>query len=613
VLRETVLPVAAYVLPSVEAVNDPETLQWLARGDEALAAGRYADSAEAYQAALSRLKLPQDEYLHADLSLRVGGALVPLHQYAKAEPMVRAALDFFSRHQAEDRHLAPAEGTLAEILFNTQRVSEALLHQQHNVKLFKEQRGSSDEVTLTQMERLAEMQFQARQYHEAADTFAKVDAAVLDANGRQVLLHSLNPALVDGRFRVGIALRDERDGSRALRALLAAYRYLQLPVQSQEQSGHSSSKTSLLWPEGDSRLGTLLNVLSNLERWALDMESSKEYASLALEANRKTPHAELQTLSSLQLLGEALRDLGKLNEAAPILDQVVALNTQYNGANSPKTGAARVARAENYKEMERIPEAIRELREVLPMLERPRAGQQGAAAEGYTKLAWMLAEQGEFQEAHAAATKAIAITERHNGAESVPAVEAWESDGYVDEHWGRLTDAERSLRHGYDLCARICGPRGVSQLQGAAIELGAVLAQLHRTDEATKLLRKAIVSLEQAVGPDREEIADANWILAQMAYDAGHYAEAEPYARDSYTVRHKTHPQGHNTVLSALLLAMVCMHLGRDAELEDLLREMGPAIQRPGESERFRAVYQQLLERLQARRALQPIGSWGSQ
>lgn len=579
--------------------TESEAERLIERGDAAQARGQTGEALEAYQGALSRLTRPEDERLRADLSSRVAVYHLNARRYADGEPSARSALAFYTAHRVEDLYAGVAEAALAEILANTSRVTEAIDHQQLAVLRFKAERGSTDEATLIQIERLGEMQLEANQYHEAADTFGQVDAEVKRADGHQMLLPSHNAILAEGRFRVGVALKDEQNPVRALQALQAAYGYLKMPDSSQSAPAPSSREQgSLLWAKNDPRLGVLLVLLSNLERWNLDNEASLKFAALALEVNRQVPDSEQMVLTSIRLLGDGLRDTGKLREAERYLEQAQTLSTRYNGASSLQTFDIQESLAENWKDQGRTQEAILMLRAVLPKLEKAGTAFDNATGRGYTKLAWMLAEQDQFQEAHAAAGKAVRITERHDGADSVSAAEAWEADGYVYEHWQRPVEAERSLRHGYDLCVRICGSNGASQLRGAELELAAALGQLHRNEEARPLLRAVIADLKPPRAHDTDRLADANWLLAKMAFDEHHYAEAEPYAHTSYDLRHKADPTGHNTVLSALTLAAVWIYRDRNSDVEALLREMGPVIQKPEQPERFRVTYQQMLEHL---------------
>jgi ATP/maltotriose-dependent transcriptional regulator MalT len=110
-------------------------------------------------------------------------------------------------------------------------------------------------------------------------------------------------------------------------------------------------------------------------------------------------------------------------------------------------------------------------------------------------------------------------------------------------------------------------------------------------------LRPAITTLERTPGHDPEELADADWLVGQMLYDAGEYREAESYARDSYNLRHSAQPQGHNTLLSALTLAALWLHLGRADDADALLREVSPAIEQTDDG-KFRVLYREMWDAL---------------
>jgi CHAT domain-containing protein/Tfp pilus assembly protein PilF len=197
---------------------------------------------------------------------------------------------------------------------------------------------------------------------------------------------------------------------------------------------------------------------------------------------------------------------------------------------------------------------------------------QSSEADGLTKRAIELYQEGKYAEAVPLARQALAIYEKTLGPDH-PAVAAALNNlaSFYDDE-GKSAEAEPLLKRALAIDEKALGP----EHRKVAITLNN-LAELYRKQghyaEAEPLYRRSLAIREKALGPDDPDVATALDNLGGLYLIQGRYAEAEPLHKRALAIYEDALGSDHPDVATALNnLAMLYRQQGRYAEAEPLYR-----------------------------------------
>ncbi len=195
--------------------------------------------------------------------------------------------------------------------------------------------------------------------------------------------------------------------------------------------------------------------------------------------------------------------------------------------------------------------------------------QSRASRDSRVALAEHLAVVGDPQEAEAMLAELLEA-----GAGEYTAA-AHESIGVALRKRGRYQEAEGHLRQAIDL--RESDPADPRGSDAPRMELGNLLIDQERWEEAEETLRQVLASREKALGPDHVEAVTVRWNLAELMLKTARFAEAEQSHREILEIRRRIYPNGHPDVARSL-------------------GQIGAAVQRQGRFEEAGGLYEQAVE-----------------
>jgi tetratricopeptide (TPR) repeat protein len=220
----------------------------------------------------------------------------------------------------------------------------------------------------------------------------------------------------------------------------------------------------------------------------------------------------------------------------------------------------------------RYAEAERALREALALTERAFGSQSIEVAATLNDLGIVFKFAGNFDEARACYERSMALFERALGPDNVALAP-------LHHNLGGLAHAERNPSAGEPH-----GRRSVEIRQAAlgrdhvnvAVDkaaYAAILADLDRRDEATRLLVEALPILERDLGPAHNEVAVYTNNLAAIHHRNRNYAEAEPLYRRALAIK-EANLGVDSPALAVTInnLAVVQKALGRYSDADRLYR-----------------------------------------
>lgn len=333
----------------------------------------------------------------------------------------------------------------------------------------------------------------------------------------------------------------------------------------------------------------------------------------ALELRRATLGPDdLDTVASMDDMGEAYRELGRFDEAESMHREALAAK-QRLGAPPSSLAASLNNVGLTLSERGRFAEAEPLLRQALDTWRRHEGPAADVVASGLNNLADVVRQQGRLAEAVPLLEEAIAIRRQTVGATHPSLAIVVGHLGRVYSLQGNAAKAEPLLREALNIRQRVYGDdhpdtvntrsdltsllhdqgdlAGAEPLYRAAVRslaarlgptsqdyavqvnnLATVLEDQRRFDEAERLYRESLAIRQQSDAPAPPSVARAQHNLARTLLAMGRIPEAEALVRTALATRQTVFPPGHfETALSQVLLGKVLAARRRPAEAAPLL------------------------------------------
>jgi serine/threonine protein kinase len=178
------------------------------------------------------------------------------------------------------------------------------------------------------------------------------------------------------------------------------------------------------------------------------------------------PDGHPSVVEARRQLAATLVDYGRLDEAEPLLAQVLAFQRRSLGAQHPDVGSTLNSQAILAWKRGDFARAIAQLEQAVALWRA--AKHPGRLAGGLHNLGMVLRDAGRLEEAHARLREALALREQVFGPEHVPVAMTLRLLGEIAIHEGRLDEAQAGL----DRALRIERTRhGAGHPQTALVEL----------------------------------------------------------------------------------------------------------------------------------------------
>ncbi|MBL8138666.1 MAG: serine/threonine protein kinase [Acidobacteria bacterium] len=333
----------------------------------------------------------------------------------------------------------------------------------------------------------------------------------------------------------------------------------------------------------------------------------------ALELRRATLGPDdLDTVASMDDMGEAYRELGRFDEAESMHREALAAKERL-GAPPASIAASLNNVGLTLSERGRFTEAEPLLRQALDMWRRHEGPTADVVASGLNNLADVVRQQGRVAEAVPLLEEAIAIRRQTVGATHPSLAIVVGHLGRVFSQQGDAARAEPLLREALNIRQHVYGVdhpdtvntrsdltsllhdqgdlAGAEPFYRAAVSslatrlgptspdyavqvnnLATVLEDQRRFEEAERLYRESLAIRQRSDAPVPQSVARAQHNLARTLLAMGRIPESEELVRSALATRQAVFPPGHfETALSQVLLGKVLAARRRPADAAPLL------------------------------------------
>ncbi|GAB2723127.1 tetratricopeptide repeat protein [Kitasatospora kifunensis] len=258
-----------------------------------------------------------------------------------------------------------------------------------------------------------------------------------------------------------------------------------------------------------------------------DYEAALALAKAAAEtAQRLQGPDHPDTLAARHQAGDALRRLGRIQEAEDLLRTVLTDRERVLGPDHPDTLLTSAALAIPLFLLSRYPES-------LAYLQRAIVGQQHALGEEHPEtlrsralILEILAQAGELEEFLRTGPETVADCERLLGPDHPVTGIAYSNYAYGLLHAGSPQDAVAAAQRALDGRIRVLGPEH-PLVYSAKLVLSWALMLSGSHEEAVRLMREAVEGRERLLGEDHPLAVKARVLLAERLAAAGNLDEAQ--------------------------------------------------------------------------------------
>jgi serine/threonine-protein kinase len=250
------------------------------------------------------------------------------------------------------------------------------------------------------------------------------------------------------------------------------------------------------------------------------------------------------------VLGKAWHNLGRLEEATPLLEEAVAIRTREIGPLSPDVGASQADLALLLIAQGKYDRADTLLRSSLTIFNTDSLAYARPLASTYGALGNVLQERGRFPEAEDAYRHAMSVSEKDSTLGADKRVEHLSNLATALIRQAKLEEAEPLLRTAADLSRAQLGtdhPTTATMLNN----LGYLLRDANKLDDAEAALRESLRIRRARFESPHPAIASSINNVADILLVRGDAAGAEPLFRESLDMRRALYGDRHPAVGNA--------------------------------------------------------------
>jgi serine/threonine protein kinase/tetratricopeptide (TPR) repeat protein len=324
----------------------------------------------------------------------------------------------------------------------------------------------------------------------------------------------------------------------------------------------------------------LLNTIAHVYHELGLFVRMEEISGQNLRLNRTKLGDTPATATALAQLGDALRHLGRFDQAEEHLRAAMAMRRQLFGEESLEMAASLNDLAELFKNRGEYKVAEKLYRQTLALRERLQGKDHVELAGALNNLAIALRRMGKYREAEELLRRSLTIRRKHLGKEHPDLVGTLGNLGSVLEDQGKLGEAEDAYRLDLEMAEKFFDPDH-PEVAGAMMNLAGLLESQSKPDEAEPLAERALAIRQKRYGDESPQTLDALSVLALVRERQGRFEDAVVLHQKAIAVRRKVQGNNHPEVARSLgNLAIVLQRLGKLAEAEAINREVLDAFRR---------------------------------
>ncbi|MFG1872444.1 FxSxx-COOH system tetratricopeptide repeat protein [Micromonospora arborensis] len=356
---------------------------------------------------------------------------------------------------------------------------------------------------------------------------------------REIGMHRLVQAVVQARLN----RRDEISWvTTAVTLIRGVY-----PIHSWEPQSWPSCQQLLVHVLAVTEHAERLSICGEQAGWLLDRASAylrergdyrraEPLARRALSLTQATLGADhAETAGRHDVLGRALRALGRLDEARTQYETALAISLAALGTNHPDIGARRSGLGSVLKDLGRLDEARDQYEQALTIGLSTLEPDHPEIGIRRNNLGRALRDLGHLEEAQGQLQQALTISLTALGPDH-PTIGTWRNNlGLVLHDLGRLEEARTELKQALSIDLATHGPDH-PDIGTRRNNLGRVLRDLGQFDEARAELEQALTISLAALGPDHPTIAIRRGNLGRVLRDLGQLEEARTELEQALTI-----------------------------------------------------------------------------
>ncbi len=228
----------------------------------------------------------------------------------------------------------------------------------------------------------------------------------------------------------------------------------------------------------------------------------------------------------MDAIGQVELGLGRLDEAAPLLERALTLRRRHAGSDAVETVQSLEHVAELRKEKSDYAAAQAALREALATKRRLLGEGDPEVAKTLNQLGETLALAGSLRQAEALHKEALAIARQAEGPQGMTVAESLLALARRAERRGDYPQAETFHRRGFAILRRAWGEEDPRLAEEQAV-LAEVLIGQGKYREAEALLRRALAGQRKALGDEHPHVARLFSSLAEVRESLGDNRDAE--------------------------------------------------------------------------------------
>jgi serine/threonine-protein kinase len=356
-------------------------------------------------------------------------------------------------------------------------------------------------------------------------------------------------------YREALALSERtrgRESLEAARALLGLAEVLHRRLSYEESEAAAREALAIrrrLLPSAHVDVARSLALLGGLLRARGNYADAEPLNREAVAMLEKTPYRRSPEMGlALHGLAALLSDKGELAEAEALFRQVIALRQELLGTEHTAVADGMGNLAQVLVDREKLDEAERLVREAMRICEKVLGGDSVAVADLNNSLGRVLTRRPQEAEAHF--RKALAIHRKHYGDEH-DAI-AWDLDNLavVLYEQRRLGEAETAVRQSLAIKRKVLGPVHPSTLQ-TQTNLGELLRERGELEPARELLQEAVELFLKTPAADPAYLANCRLNLGAVLVELRRFEEAAPELLAAYLALEKAGGRDHRLTRDA--------------------------------------------------------------
>jgi eukaryotic-like serine/threonine-protein kinase len=277
-------------------------------------------------------------------------------------------------------------------------------------------------------------------------------------------------------------------------------------------------------------LQTLAETMTNLGL----VERAEVPQTTALEIRRRElGNAHADTIASINCAGTYWEARGRLDLAAPLIEEAYALSRKELGETHEETLGALTSLGSLRMVQGKHDEAEALQREAIDLSRRVLGENHPETAGNIGNLAFTLGARNKFEEAVKLFEESLAIRRRALGEDHPDTLESLNNVAFMLVDAGRPADAERLFREAAEGRRRVLGDDHPATIR-AVNNIGSALRAQGKGKEAEEYFRRAYEARRRTVGADHIETVQSLANLGVAIAGNGRHAEAYPMYKEAY-------------------------------------------------------------------------------